>query len=137
MNKKFKGKLTIGRWQGNNCQHMITIQLEDDTSHAFMFDVELTPEDFAKAITGCGYMDCMYDIGHTELAGKTHDVKTEDITFKYEGYDRKKWRTAFAEAAKPFEVDGWKVHLEDHNQHRIVSHQDDGLTVKASFHRYI
>lgn len=62
MNNNKKGKITISRIHSNAAErnNTIVISVEDGKTYRQKFIVELTPQDFALALTGLASVDCEY-----------------------------------------------------------------------------
>lgn len=76
-------------------------------------------KEFAELITGLSRVDCEVDF-RPDLVGKKREHKEEVVPFKgFHIQSEAKGKQAAAKALKPFEVDGWKGHVEDlFNGHR-------------------
>lgn len=73
--KKINGKITISRRFSGDEDYM-SISLKDDTSSVAICNVEMGLVEFARALTGLGYVDCDIDLYDTyEKAGKKLIVK--------------------------------------------------------------
>lgn len=57
-----KGFLTINRVNRAKGPEFIQVQLEDDTSRVTFLNLHCSLENFSKAITGLGYVDCHFEI---------------------------------------------------------------------------
>jgi hypothetical protein len=124
-----KGKLTITRSSNDT----INIILEDVNSSIDFLRVEITPEEFALAITNFSCRPCEFKTAGLSLIGKTLEVKSELV--EYKGY--KDFEEYMPELVKPYEVNGWKADtydLENHNGHKIVNNQKE---YKITFRRYV
>ena len=111
------GKITVSRVTSNQEDDYISIRFEDKLSGSTFLQAKMTLEDFAKAVTGHGYMDCTFDLT-ADVVGKLRENKTEIVPLENPYRATKEEKQA---ALKPFEVDGWTGYLDDlDNGHRYT-----------------
>jgi hypothetical protein len=134
---KSKGKITIGQYNNyrNEDNLSVHIEIEDEQSRTRFLDIHMTPLDFAHAILGNGFIDCMFELRASNV-GKTKETKTEQVYMQ-----NGSWKIS-EESKKnliaPYEVDGWIGHLNDlGNSHKIVSRDKDGAYYGVNFVRFV
>jgi hypothetical protein len=140
--KNLVGQITIGRISGSDNAQPIRIEISDKASGSIVLQASMTLEDFATAITGCGYMPCSLKLNDDPkgIIGKQIESKTELVPFKWSGaYDDKKGKVkAAAIAAKPFLVDGWsEFRADDFFNHHCWVRTDSGEFQRVVFWRYV
>lgn len=80
-----KGKISITRSMSNTDNSTpITIEVEDCDSGANFLEIHMTLEDFAKAITGHGYIDCELKTRGLDHVGKV--AERSEIVFEIGDY---------------------------------------------------
>jgi hypothetical protein len=124
-----QGKISIIR----NSNNTIKIELEDELSSARFLDIEMTPENFALAVTNLSCIDCEYEVRALSVIGKRLEVKTEMIELGSVNYQN--FKGEIYNLVKPYEVDGWQADgyvLSHWNDHNAV-----GNKYKITFRRYI
>ena len=135
---ELKGKITIGRPQCSDGREVITIDVQDNSSRCRIVNLEMTYENFTKALTGQGYIDCDIDFNDSELIGKKKEHKTVKVP-RMKGYERvnnKEIEThmvAYDNINQLF-LDGWVPRYEDFNNHH--KHTDDNH-VMVIFERWV
>lgn len=97
------GQISIGRLIRNDGGLPIEIRVTDTENGLLHIQVNMTLEDFAKALTGQGHIDCEYILRGTHLYGTTREVKREEVILPSFNATKDEVRTAVAE----HEVDGW------------------------------
>ena len=132
--KKLDGKLSISRRTGGDSSS-INIEFIDDLSGTLMAKADISMENFAKAVTGQGYLPCEVMFNDSGIVGKTREHKYEliprydsgscDISTMVEWYKHRILPT--------YEIDGWKCRESDLTNH----HNYDGKKVKVLFERYV
>lgn len=127
--------LRISRYSSSE-GHIIAIEITDSASHVAFAEIEMTCEDFAKAVTGMDGMTGDLTTRRLDLVGKRREHKRELVPFDGRcatGPMTDEERAALA----PFQVDGWKARLDDlRNGHRRTRH-GDGWAHRVSFVRYV
>lgn len=131
-----KGKLTISRLSSNHTDmdNLIRIQLKDKTSGVEFLEINLSPEQFALALTGLGYQECEFSLGGLDVIGKRRQVKDEVVNAP-DGLSLSKIsEEEKADLLTPYCVDGWEVNntRDLGNPHRRVG---DGYRV--TFIRFV
>lgn len=91
-----KGKITISRPSGHGEPH-IAITLVDNDAHVHFCEVRLGLDEFAKAITGQGFVNCDLHLRGLDKVGTIRENKTEFVPDI--GEEDK--------SLAPFMVDGW------------------------------
>ena len=130
MSNILQGKLTISRLSPGN---EISIKLQDVLSSAQAVEIRITPEQFALALTGLGYVDCTFEMTSTHV-GKERQYKRQWI-FVDENFRFGRMTNEQAQSlVERYEIDGWKARLSDFmNSHNL----DMEGNYSVSFTRYI
>jgi hypothetical protein len=117
---QFKGKITIGKYISNyENPTPVHIEIEDDKSTVRIVEVEMSLEDFADAVLGHGYKDCIFKIKNVDKLGKEFQHKNEVINNPYNF--KEATEEQYKELLKPYEVDGWVGNWEGFtNYHNAV-----------------
>jgi len=131
---KMKGHIRIGNSHNNfGDPKTIHVVIEDDSSMTQFFEGWMTPEEFARSITG-GSGEILFSIHYVDRIGKIREFKTEIVDvpkhWMFEG-DIEKSKELLA----PFEVDGWMGSVYDlSNHHNLLRDRD---AVKVTFVRFV
>jgi hypothetical protein len=123
------GKITISRTTSNREPDFIRLRIEDDSSGVNFLDIRMSLENFAKVITGFGYIDCEFEL-YAQNVGMTSESKTEIVPLKDKYFATDEQRQ---EALKPFEIDGWKARQSDIKNHHNYSNEG----IKVVFTRFV
>lgn len=103
---KIPGKLTISRIYGGLRDNTIEVRMQDPLSVTEFVTAELSLEDFAKAVTGQGFVDCTLELHGLDRVGKKRETKPLEFTFvsnrNYKGV-----REEAKELCQSFADDGW------------------------------
>jgi hypothetical protein len=134
---KHKGKITIGQYNNYRDEDDLSvhIEIEDEKSGVRFLEIHMTPVDFAKAILGNGFIDCVFELRAANV-GKTKEMKDEQVYVQ-----NGSWKLS-DESKKnllaPYEVDGWVGYSNDlGNSHKIVSRDKDGAYYSVHFVRFV
>jgi len=112
------GTLCISRTSSTHDADEIEIRFIDEESHVQFATFHISLENFAKALTGLGYVEGKIEYRGLNRVGKISESKTELVHCKPYGDDKAKYK-ALAE----FEVDGWKARKGDiDNHHHYTPH---------------
>jgi hypothetical protein len=103
--KVIKGRVTIGMVHSSNTPDYVEIRFVDDASSVEFASARFTLEDFAKVITGLGFVDSDIEVGGLDKVGKTmeHDV----VEFPFQSDDYKNRDKLAAKEAKKYVPEGW------------------------------
>lgn len=82
---KHKGKITIGRPSRGDGKECMTITMVDDASKGQFLEVELSLEDFTRAISGQARIDCTFTVRGLAHVGK-HRVCEDRRVAEPDGY---------------------------------------------------
>ena len=130
-----KGRITLTRPYGDGADY-IEIQIEDSSSGILFLSAQIGYADFAKLLTGLGYMPCEFQLRGIENVGKTTERKTLDVYVPLGDHASRQQRAEAAVAE--FEKNGWTGRISNAmNQHKRVSGDDEGAWYKVTFLRYI
>jgi hypothetical protein len=140
-----KGNFSLHKTSSNVEEHhnVITIEVEDDTSHTRAVEIRLPLLSFTNALFGSSYLDCEYVINRTTPG--LHFVHETRVVFlpkptTHEPYNRERDRARAEAALKPYETDGWRGRADDLlNMHRRNSdlHGNGGDYYNVHFWRYL
>jgi hypothetical protein len=112
-----KGQLTISRWKGNDDTEGINIELIDADSHVRFVVVNISLEDFAKAITGLGYVPVDLDVRGLDKVGKIAEFKSTTVPVPFV----LKYEDDFAALAREHfydnpENEDWFINISEHQR---------------------
>jgi len=142
---KLKGKITIAKTTNQDNKHMMHFEIMDEASH-LRFDVMMTMENFAIAITGQGYMPCELEMPEREdfdILGKTMENKQVAIPFENDPPIGKGFKEWFEKLIYPYEAEalgGWKADKETSmNFHKlqIIKTSVNMKTYTVTFRRWV
>ncbi len=109
--KQLTGRITISKVSGND-KNPVYIQIDDVASGCRLLQVNLTLEDFARAVLGQGWIPCSLEANLTGPIGMKAENKEETVPFDcFESGSR--LEKNISKALLPFEVDGWKARRQD------------------------
>ena len=130
MKAEASGRITISRPAASWGEKYIEIKLDDDASGCRLVSVRLSLDCFAEAVTGLGYVPCVFDYYDECPVGKVRQNKTELLP---KPKHSQKDREATAKILAPFEIQGWRGEASDlFNHHRYI-----GEKVAVNFSRFI
>lgn len=128
MRNQIKGKLSISR----NSNDIINIRLDDVNSKTEFVSVDVTPEDFAYALTGLARQDVSITVRDLELVGKRRIVESRQATTTLKSYkidDYVKW------LEENCQEDGWILDTYLGSQNSIV-YKNDSVIINYTVVRY-
>ena len=128
---KSKGKITISRYTSSHRDDGIIIEITDDLSRVTFVSLELSLENFARAVTGCGFVDGEMETRGLDLIGKKSEHKT--IVIPCQPFGDKEKKEAAKRKMQEYEVDGW--HGRERDLYNSHNHCKEGIRV--SFTRYV
>lgn len=135
-----KGRINIARWSSNvEPYHGFRIEVIDESSRVHFLQVDMTPEEFALAISGCGARPCTFELRSAGTVGKKRENKEEVIAFPSEVLSSRDEARA-AKFLEPYEVDGWKAYTSDiFNRNRITKYDvtTNENHMRVTFTRYV
>lgn len=138
---KLKGKITIAKTTNRDNKHVMHFEIMDEASH-LSFDVMMTMENFAIAITGQGYMPCELDMPEREdfsILGKTMENKQVAIPFENDPPIGKGFTEWFEKLIYPYEG-SWKADKETSiNFHKMqtIKTSVNMKTYTVTFRRWV
>jgi hypothetical protein len=131
------GDISMGMLRSTEKDHY-NITVRDSKSGLEIISVRIETEQVAYLISNQGHIPCRIELNRADEIGKFHHHKTENIYVRTKSSKKDEREKAAEKAAKPFEVDGWKVDLYNAtNGHYIGKHDSEGYWVKLTFHRYM
>jgi hypothetical protein len=121
-----KASLTISRASSTTGPDTIYFQVTDEVSRSVILQLEMSPEQFALALTGLAVRPASAE-WCVENLGKRREVKEEVVPFS--GYSNSSDEEK-ARALAPFEINGWCARRSDlGNHHRIDAANPAGYRV--------
>lgn len=132
---ELKGKLAIVRPLGGD-SGQINIHVEDDQAGVRFLEIVISLENFAKAITGQGGIDCNLKIRALSKVGLIREHKSMRVFVPDHAYsDREE---VAGGAVRKAESDGWIGRIDDaHNHHKIAERTDAGNYYNVVFIRHV
>jgi hypothetical protein len=130
--KTLAGKITISRTRVNvNDDAPLRIEVVDEDSRVRAIEIRMSLSNFAEAVLGMGYVDCVFEFNDTGNVGKLREHKTELVPWKDHEYANRD--KAARKAVSEFEVDGWTGYDRDYLNH----HNRTGNKVRVTFERWV
>jgi len=118
------GAITISRPSGRQ-EDYVRIELIDADAHCIVVNIELSPTEFANAVTCLDHRPCRFEFNNSGLVGTIQQTKEEMVPVP--PHDKRDNAGAWkAEALKPFEVDGWKTRQSALENYHCWVRQDEG-----------
>jgi hypothetical protein len=111
-----KGQLTISRPSNGRGEEWITIEFRDEDAGVRFAQFRVSTADFARAITGLGYIPGEIEVGGLHLVGTKAENKTEFIECEPPYGDKAK-KATLLKKIEALEVDGWKSRSGDWDNH--------------------
>lgn len=138
--KFLNGKITISRQGKIDDDDKMVISIEDSNSSLRVIEIELSLENFARAITNLAFVDCSFVMwGNSDLIGKKMEVKYEtvDMGKSFRSLrDNEESKKIVRDAISKFEVEGWIGNDSDSfNWHNHVSKTE--YSYKILFRRWL
>ncbi len=134
-----KGKITISKVTSNIEPDFISITIVEAKSRCKAIEAKLSFENFTKALTGQGHIDCDLVFNDSGVIGKTREIKHEIIP-RPESYkdlvddNINKGNYQCVLALQALQIDGWEVRRSDIDNFYNWVGSDK---VKVLFIRYI
>jgi hypothetical protein len=130
---KTKGRITISSVNSSLSDDYINISVTDKVSGTEVVHVKLSHEDFARALTGQGYIPAELQVFKSDNFGKKLEVRTINVPVKLSAYGGNDI-SLLQEAAKPFEKNGWKLQDSEINSRR---YDREGGMYSSTFYRHV
>ncbi len=131
--KEYQGFISLGRVHGSGKDDEVWIEVADAGNRIEFLCLKISLADLASLITQEANVSCRFALRGIQEIGKQIEHKTEIVSYQSFG-PRKDAKTAKETALKPFEVDGWRGHLDDlGNMHCQI----DSNHYRVAFHRYV
>jgi len=121
-----KGQLCITRPTSSSGEECVSIEFTDTDASVRFATFRIGLADFAKALTGLGYMPGEIEFHGLDRVGMKSENKTERIACEPPYGDKKKLAT-LKEKIKTLEVDGWSARNGDADNH--YNYFQGGVTV--------
>ena len=127
------GKITISRYNDFGNKDPIHILITDVRSGIRFCDVQMSLENFTKAITGVSLQDCEFFVREMNKIGMKRELKHEFIQ-RPEGFSS--WsNNEKIEFLKPYNIDGWEGSLNDLENHHNFDRKNNAYDI--SFVRWV
>ena len=138
--KKLAVSLRISRCYGGERGDGVRIEIKDSESHVQFLSLELSIEQFGRAVASMLVDDLECTVRGAHLIGMKHEVKRELVLFdRYREGGKPDSPPNLAELAAlgPFEVDGWRGSYADlRNGHR-TKREGDKRFQEVVFRRHV
>lgn len=118
--KKLSAAVTISR----RSDGVITIEFVDQTSRIRFAEVEMSPEEFANAVTGFGYRPAKLTVTGLEFVGKVPLTESRTIEYPNKCYSRAEMSEWLKDNARE---DGWFIDTYLGSQSSVIYR--DGKTI--------
>lgn len=130
---KIDVRVSIGRSQSTTEGECIHIRVEDYDARICFLEMEMSCEEFARAITGMGYTKAEAIVNGLDLVGTVGENKTEKILVPE--YPHKEDPEEYL---PQYEVDGWHgLRADFKNPHRWHKNPDGTYSVTVAFFRNV
>ena len=121
---------------GRGSDRMFRIRITEDLSRQIVCEVTLTAEQFGEIIGGISLSGIAFQFFGAENIGLRHEAKRERIPMPYRGVgDTDTFLRKLAQAAKVYEVDGWKADDESAFNQHCWDHA--AKTYEVTFRRWV
>jgi len=128
-----KGKLTISHVQCNTKDDdYVSIRVEDELSRIEFVEIQMSHEEFGKALGSFACRPCAFDARGLDKIGRKMESKTLSLPKPLGCKDRKEAVAASKKEAEQYEVDGWMADVE--GAYRIKQPSD---CLKMMFRRWV
>lgn len=132
---KLKGKISIGRTHGHDCNY-ITIEIVDCNSRVRFVKVNLSYEDFAKALTGLAYNPMEFEINNLDVIGKVKEQK--DLIFLVGDSSNHIQHVSIAEnTCQEYTEKGWTASTYFRSKDSIQKHDDGKYYAYGTQFRFV
>lgn len=127
-----KGSITISRHSNDT----IVIELRDETSRVKFASLEMTPADFAMALTGLAAVPGVLKVSNLKLVGLQKEMESRSTVVEYAGYgtDAKETYIALIEDGL---TDGWEMHDSLSSKSSVVPNHDGTVTLNYHVSRWV
>lgn len=130
---RIKANLTILRPSRGGDDAVIYIAVKDEASRARFLELEISPADFAMALTGLSEVECSALVRQLDVVGMRKIVERRSIAYPHKwNYERAELEDWLKENAKE---PGWIVDASLRSQ-SSVSRFDDKYTLNYNVYRY-
>jgi hypothetical protein len=130
--KSLKGTICISRPPYGDGRDMIRISIRDDLSHSNFLIVEIPHADFAKAITGLGYVPIDMEIRNLSGVGKKLISEPRSVICPIDTYQKDAYKAWLIDN---MQEDGWIIDTYLGSQNSVVR-EGEKTTLNYSVYRY-
>jgi hypothetical protein len=128
-----KGNVSIVRRTSNSGEGIL-IEITDEKSNVRFLQVTMDLVDFAKVITGVGYIPCDFELMGVDKVGMVFEHKKVNIPVSTHKHFTEE---ELDELVGPLEVGGWVARRDSVNNHHNWVTQKDKKYVSVSFGRWV
>lgn len=147
MRQTYKGQITISRPQFGNEEEVIRIVVRDEGSRTQFLEIDMTPEQFALALTGLSERPCKIEPFRLDTVGKIRESERITFVLPQDYLDRHKLSRYYKEEIRKHmeldpeglfaQTDGWELSIYLGGQTSITSNHPDGIRINTSRTRYV
>lgn len=133
MEKKIEGKITISRPTFGDGSESIVIRLTDKNALVQFAEVNISPRDFAMALTGLSELPVEIEANHLEKVGKVREreIRQAVCPRHYRKDELSDWLLTNAQE------DGWILDAGLRSQGSVLNNQDGSVTLNYSVTRWV
>lgn len=129
--QRLPGTLSISYPHGGDRDY-VSIRLRDDASGVTFAEVEVSYEEFTRALSSMAERPCVIETRGCEKIGKTMEIKHVTYDLPAGMYEKGKIRAALATLTKPDSEDGWRPEIES-----ALSTQQPHGRARVAFRRWV
>lgn len=126
---EIEASLIISRDSNN----VIRIRVNDDNAVTKFCELELSPHDFAMALTGLSGIKCKAEVIGLDRVGKIRVRESRSVKCPLKGYDKEHLRQWLADNCQE---EGWIIDTYLGSQNSI-NHSSDGIVLNYAVTKYI
>lgn len=132
--KKLEGKITISRPQYGDGRELITLRFTDDLSRGRFLEVQVSPGDFAMAVTGASEMPCLLLVESLETVGLKKITENRSCVCPLRGYDKAELELWLIQNAKE---EGWAINPYLGSKSSCTTSPDGETVLHYSVYKYV
>lgn len=132
--KELEGKITISRPQYGDGRELITLRVTDELSRGRFLEIQLSPGDFAMAVTGRSEMPCRLLVESLETVGLKKITENRACVCPLRCYDRQALEAWLIQNAKE---EGWAINPYLGSQNSSTTNSDGQTVLRYSVYKYV
>ncbi|MEE2976495.1 MAG: hypothetical protein VYB88_03400 [Pseudomonadota bacterium] len=134
--KALKGALCISRPSRSNGEDVIKLELKDSNSGQRFLAIEMTPADFAMAVTGLSYVPVEFVLRGRENVGLIKQTMPGRLVLPREkrSYCKEELRQMLHDRCQK---EGWILNDYIGAQNSVTTSEDGGYTINFSYYRFV